>query len=539
MSVHRPTYIVAAALMALLTTACTEHNPRYCDSNADCKSSDYPFCDINGAFGAGSVRNRCIAAPGDGGVMTCDTSADCTKANAPICSTGSMACLPCTEGSQGDADCTARDPNTPICTSDGRCVACSGDLDCPDTMPLCGSDDMCTTCTDGAMGDSACAARDATEPYCLGGGCVECVADTDCPMTEPVCDGDGHFCRPCTGHPECTSKVCDPDNGQCVPDGSIIYVNRDMGTDSQSCGSLNNPCQSISGTYGGLAKVAAKKIIRVFGSSSAYQGQVDINGLSVTIYGDGATINPVSSDVPALLVRNGATAVVEGLTISRAAGSLGDGVNCRGPNTTLRLYHVEVADNDGQGVNAADGCTLEVERATIDHNTSGGVLISNTSFTLINNFITRNGEAGTSGSLFGGVRISNGGDFTQVFDFNTIADSRANSNSAGAGVSCEVTKAMTASNNIVYLRTGGTGIISNTNCSWTYSDVQGGPAGTGNIDMDPLFVDSNNVNFHLLPTSPCRDKAEDGTGNDIDIDGQDRPEGAHADIGADEVHDNN
>lgn len=538
MSAHRPTYIVTAAVMALLTTACTEHNPRYCDSNADCTSSSYPFCDVNGTFGAAGVHNRCIAAPGDGGVTSCDTSADCMSATAPICSTGSGACLPCTEGSQGDADCTARDPNTPICTGDGRCVACNADTDCPDATPLCGSDNMCMNCTEDAAGDDACMARDATKPLCLGGGCVECKANTDCPLSEPICDGMGNFCRPCGGHPECTSDVCDPDSGQCVPDGSVIYVDRGMGTDSQSCGSQNNPCQSIVGTYGGLAKVGSKTVIRVIGNNNAYQGQVDIDGIDVTIYGDGATINPVSSDVPALMVRNGAKVTIEGLHISRAAGSLGDGVYCRGPNSTLRLYHVKIDNNDGQGIDAADGCNLEVERATIDRNTSGGVLISNTDFSLVNNFIIRNGDVGSSGSLFGGVRISNGGDFTQVLDFNTIADSRANSNAPGAGVSCEVTKSMTASNNIVYLRTGGTAIMSNTNCSWTYSDIQGGPAGTGNIDMDPLFSDAANANFHLKTTSPCRNAADMNATNDIDVDGDVRPEGGRADIGADEVYDN-
>ena len=57
----------------------------------------------------------------------------------------------------------------------------------------------------------------------------------------------------------------------------------------------------------------------------------------------------------------------------------------------------------------------------------------------------------------------------------------------------------------------------------TYSDVKGGIAGEGNIDVDPQFVDPNNGDYHLLPGSPCIDAA-DNTGvpadtQDLDGDG--------------------
>ncbi len=533
MSAHRPTYIVAVALMAFLAAACTEHNPRYCNTNADCGSNAYPFCDLSGRFDG--VGNRCIANPYDGDVMSCQTSAECTDPKAPLCEQANSACLPCTDVSQSDTECASRDPATPVCASDGRCVPCEGDLDCPDAMPLCDGNNTCMSCTVDEAGDTDCAARDSDKPRCVDGGCYECATDTDCPMTEPVCDGMGHFCRPCTNHPECNSDICDPDNGQCVPDGSVIYVGHGGG-DSSGCGSQASPCATIQYALGKLGN--GKDTLRVLGSGTAYQGQVDIDGTTVTIYGDGATINPISSDVPALLVRNSAKVEIEGLHITRAAGSLGDGVYCRGPSTSLRLYHVTVDNNDGQGIDAADGCALTVERSLIDRNTSGGALISNTSFTLLNNFIIRNGDVGSSGSLFGGVRISNGGDFTQVLDYNTIADSRANTNAPGAAVSCEVTKAMQASNNVVYLHTGGTATVSNTNCTWTYSDIQGMSTGTGNFDADPSFADLGMADFHLMPGSPCRDKATP-TSNKIDFDGESRPEGAAPDVGADEVYDSN
>jgi hypothetical protein len=66
----------------------------------------------------------------------------------------------------------------------------------------------------------------------------------------------------------------------------------------------------------------------------------------------------------------------------------------------------------------------------------------------------------------------------------------------------------------------------------TYSDIQGGYSGTGNIAVDPLFADAANGDLHLCPGSPCIDQ---GSGDDVpvkDLEGNPRPVGAGVDIGA-------
>ena len=66
----------------------------------------------------------------------------------------------------------------------------------------------------------------------------------------------------------------------------------------------------------------------------------------------------------------------------------------------------------------------------------------------------------------------------------------------------------------------------------TYSDIQYGYSGVGNIDNNPLFMNSINDDYRLSQGSPCIDK---GTSNSLvltDINGVSRPQGNGYDMGA-------
>ncbi|MHC4462770.1 MAG: S8 family serine peptidase [Planctomycetota bacterium] len=113
---------------------------------------------------------------------------------------------------------------------------------------------------------------------------------------------------------------------------------------------------------------------------------------------------------------------------------------------------------------------------------------------------------------------------------------------------------------------GENGIWNNDNSTITitYSNIQHGWPGGGNIDADPLFVDAgywadtndqnipaepNDPNavwidgdYHLLPDSPCINAGDPNhplDPNETDIDGQPRIIGGRVDMGSDEFHGNN
>ncbi|UCG48183.1 MAG: right-handed parallel beta-helix repeat-containing protein [Phycisphaerales bacterium] len=73
----------------------------------------------------------------------------------------------------------------------------------------------------------------------------------------------------------------------------------------------------------------------------------------------------------------------------------------------------------------------------------------------------------------------------------------------------------------------------NSNITVTYSDIEGGYTGTGNINSDPRFVDTIACDLRLWEGSPCINRGDpDYPAGETDIEGEPRVQGGRIDIGA-------
>jgi hypothetical protein len=194
----------------------------------------------------------------------------------------------------------------------------------------------------------------------------------------------------------------------------------------------------------------------------------------------------------------------------------------------------------GGGLGGAVGCLVSnviIRNNLISQNLGqmggGGLHLSYCQAIVENNIISNNGTWGYSGGM------SIGGRSSLVRD-NLIYGNKANE--GGGGIGCG--DSITLINNTIVGNYGhylGGGVrfaaryspnLARNNIIWgnvayrdsqitlwetspppivTYSDVQGGWEGEGNIDADPLFCDTAHANFLLAANSPCVGAGYGGT----------------------------
>lgn len=523
MRLVRLALLACLVFLALLATACTRANPQYCNSHGDCPSN---LCD--------EAANACIDLDdGDGGVdpadaapdaMMCETSDSC-GGNAPICDEGDLLCRPCAPAGGDAPECAVLDSTRPQCADDGRCVECASSAACGEAKkPVCdGIDNVCRACID-------------------SGDCTESGFET--------CAPDG-ACVGCVDHDDCGSAVCDLRIRQCAATDSIIRVGGSgTAADTIACGPAAQPCATLQ--YALDARVDAENDIILLASGN--HNAVLFDGDAVLVVGSKApATNLVASQSgkPVVEVAGDADVYLDRLVVRAGYGSTSaHGIECKGQGTSLTLRDVEVRANEGRGV--VSDCDLTISGGSVESNDGigvnitggviradgfevrgnrgGGINVQNTAFHIVNSIIADNGG---SVATIGGIRIANFDLLQpQVLAFTTIADNTASDTSPAYGVFCDVVNGSMATfrSNIVWAGNGPTAAVAGS-CAFTYSNISGGLAGSGNMADDPDFV--GNGDYHLESQSPVKDKGAAVPGVERDLDGQLRD--GSPDMGADEI----
>lgn len=361
--------------------------------------------------------------------------------------------------------------------SDAARQTCSADPECPAMVPHCK--------LEGATGE-----------------CVECFDDAQCiGVGKLACDPDTLSCRSCVEHADCASLACTPE-GACADDA--IYVAAG-GSDGGTC-VIGAPCRTIKYALGQVS--ATRYYLKLSGQLVE---SVTIDGKRVVILADPGT---TLAGNPALRIVKG-TVSIDGLELS-CTDNMG-AVRSEMESTT-QLRDVLVHDCGGmEPAIESKGGYLAVTRGRIVDNAGGGIATdAGTVFSITNSIIARNGSASAKK---GGVTL---GAATQGlnnrFEHNTVVENRVKPGAAVAGgVTCALTNALPAPNNIVAGNTPGSTI----GCDFT-----------GSKTADDLATWLFTPDYHLMAGSPAIDKVDSTI--DDDVDGQFRPQGVRGDYGADE-----
>ncbi len=181
-----------------------------------------------------------------------------------------------------------------------------------------------------------------------------------------------------------------------------------------------------------------------------------------------------------------------------------------------RLRHNIIRDNhitDQTGVTSTGGGAIrcgdgnpDIANNVIAFNSAlygGGIVLNYTGAHVRNNVIAHN-SAGDAYGGGGGLWILENATHPKILNNNTIVYNSPGQYANGGGIRFWAASA-TLRNNIIWdneiaqiLQTGGVVLI-------TYSDIQGGHVGEGNINADPLFTAQN---LYLSTNSPCIDAGD-------------------------------
>jgi predicted outer membrane repeat protein len=297
----------------------------------------------------------------------------------------------------------------------------------------------------------------------------------------------------------------------------------------------------------------------------------------VGMFGGGVSMHNSSPHLENLIITNNVITGISGgggiycsmsspsifnVIISNNSSGYGAGFFCFG-SSTPSLENVAITDNlssdGGGGILCNYNVNLSLENVIISGNISeddgGGICCwQNSDISLVNVLISENFAADSGGgisfwlncdlslidvTISGNSTNGEGGGIACLSNsYPNLINVTLSNNTAneGGGIYCGDSSEPELVNCILWNNSPEEIFISSSSLTATYSDIQGGWAGEGNIDQDPLFVGTGGYPFMLQDLSPCVNAGiPDTTGLNLpefDLAGNPRVYGGRIDMGA-------
>jgi hypothetical protein len=456
-----------------------------------------------------------------------------TKANPNAC------CVSADDCSQAGLDTVTACDQGLTCVNN-QCLqeTCATD-GCTAAMPVCSA---VTNACEGCSDSSQCASYDgATVCDTSSGACVGCAVNSDCPSDKPICDMNA--CRACEIDADCASGACG-DNGQCLAESDLIYVDNGTGTDVGQC-SRAAPCASIPFALGVASPTRSHIVLAagLYDLGTVQVGSAQTSATAINIHGGGAMLRDrpgndgdlfFVSDVPmtihdVTLLGNGtAAAAIESssatVTVYRAKFEAA-GSRAILAGADLVAHDIEIA-NASIGIMLANSVsatsTLTLDRAVI-HGGSIGIRASATNTrVMVSNTLVFDTQSYAMDLSGAGGRVS----------FSTIADAGSVNGSQPVAIACSSGLGLTIASSVIWTPQAPTAVSIGAGCG--LNSVIAGPfTVSGAMNVDPRFVDETHRDYHLATGSPARDVLDSGPATDFE--GDPRPQGPKYDLGADEA----
>ncbi|MES2628555.1 MAG: hypothetical protein V4616_06250, partial [Bacteroidota bacterium] len=309
-----------------------------------------------------------------------------------------------------------------------------------------------------------------------------------------------------------------------------------------------NELISTTGTAGGVAVVVNGTGSNTFsncsftkgsitGGTSAGGGAMSIGGSTLTLFNCTFSENVANGGTTgrggAITITGGNTDIVNCTFNANTCRNSGGAIYVSGGNTTVRFSRFTSnsvsagGSSTGQGGGAINhaGGTLSIANCRFTSNVSGGsgtsnahggAIYSNVPCTIKNSFFNANR------SIYGAI-VANAAAISNCTFYKNISTVTPGTVQARSGNTTTVT-------NCIFQEA-----VSTTGVTPTYSRVTETSTGTGNINADPMFVDSVNGNFRLQSTSLCINGGDPAfiQGNDsLDLDSLTRVKDGRVDMGA-------